>query len=363
MKRLATLQPPIDLGAAGTRVIDIDTKDQISAIDIVFTCVNVTVSVMLDWVMACITKIEVVDGGTVLYSATGAQAFGIDAYSNRRLPWYDASLTVGGNFGFAARLNFGRYLWDDDYALRPEVYKNLQLRITHNEAACNTAVIVNSFAAYAHVDSTPQGGNAASYLLTKEVKTYPMAGAAHEYTDLPTDGDMRAVFLQGKTNDHDLQDLIDTLKLDLNTGGSVIFEQSIINLIRTSPLIEVETWTGHGDLVVTAKDIYSCLANCGRLTIEYDETAHVTAQTVFALAVYNGPFIDVSASVDIQADFIQVHGKIPGGVLPIPMGDLQRPETWLNLSAADAFRADVLGLAASDNGDTCALVTQQAIRY
>jgi len=363
MKRLATIQAPMDLGATGTRVMDIDAQGQISAIDIRWRCTNVTVSVMLNWIFACISKIEVVDGSKVLASLSSAELFALDYYNNGKLPHYYAGMAVGAPFEFAARLNFGRYLWDKEFALRPEMYNNLQLRVTWDEDACNTGVVVNSFAAYAHVDDTPADGGAYGFLLTKEVKTFAMAGAAHEYTKLPVDGDHRLTMVYGYSADHDVSDLIDNFKLDMNSGSTVIHDQSVEDNIILSDKIAVEQIVGCGDEVVTAKDIYSCFGEKNRLTIEYDATAHVTAQTLFALGIYTGPFCNMAASVDIQADFYKVQGSVPGCCVPIFHGDPSDPESWMKVSTSDELRADILGLAASDNGDTCAIVTQQLVRY
>lgn len=363
MKRVDTLLAPTDIGTAGTYIIDINTRDQISALDVIFRAVNVTVSVMLNWVLACISKIEIVDGSDVKLSVSGAEAFALDYLTTGKLPYTEASLTVGGYFGFGARIHFGRMLWDHAFALRPDLMKNPQLRITWDEDACNTGAIVNTLEVYAHVDDAPPQGGAAAFLLTKQVKSYALAGAAHEYSDLPTDAPIRLMLIDAYSNDHDTEDLVDTIKIGMNNNSKILVDQSIRSIINASDRLGIESYPWTPDKVVTAKTFYSVFGSRNSVNLQYDATAHVTAQTKFALNAPTGPLNALSASVDIQADFADVSGRVPGCCVPIFFGDPKLEDSWLGVNPNDSLRADILGLAASDSGDTLALVTQQAKRY
>lgn len=364
MKRTVQLYAPGDIGTAGTLIVDINTKDQISAIDFTWDCTNVTVSVMLASVLECISKIELVDGSEVLASVHAGDLYGIDYWANGKLPYTYGGMAVGAHFGFAVRLNFGWYLWDEEFAFRPELYKNPQLKITWDEDACNTGVIVNEFSASMHLDTQPGGGGAKGMIVTREIVSNLMAASSHSYVDLPTDRRLIGMYLRGDSVDHDTPDLFNTLKLDLNSGAVVIFEQTIANYVRACCCGDLLAFPMCGDNVVTAKTLYSVFSFLNRVTIEYDATAHVTAQTLFALATYDtGQLIELTASVDIQCDFMHVHGYLPGRIIPVPFGDLMKPGTWLAMNQSDSLRADILSSAAADAGDTEALVVRQELVY
>jgi len=363
-RRIATLLAPTDLGAAGTKTIDINLKEQISRIFLVWTCTNVTVSVMLDEIMACLSRIELVDGSDVKFSATGKEAQGINYCDSKVMPYSYAPLAVGGIFRASCALNFGRFLWDPIFALRPGTMKNPQLKITWDEDACNTAVVVNSLSVYACVDDMPTGGGASGYIKTREVYQYNMAASGHEYVDLPTDYPIRKVFVQSLSTDHDTPDLLDNLTIDVEQGRHIPLDINVPNycdyLAMEYPDVVIPVCL---DEVVTAKTLIVPTASHNRIAISYDGTAFVTATSLFAVPTFQGQVIALAASVTIQADTGIVTGRLPQGVIPVDFGDPNEPETWMQVSGLNNIRMDILASADADVGDATRVVTQQSVMY
>ena len=363
-KRTAILMAPTDVGAAGTRVIDISLRGNISRIAVLWRCTVVTVSAMIGNLMNCITRLEVIDGSEVLFSATGSQAQGINFYEEKVLPLHHLSLTVGDEYRAVVHINFGRWLWDNLLALNPAHFDNLQLRISYDEDACNTAVVVNAMSVLAYVDDDPATGGPNGFLLTREVQSYPMAVSGHEYITIPTDYPIRALYLRAWSTDHDPRTLLTNVKLSVENDKSVPFDIPSAELIDLvcSRYGEIG---GHMimDAVVTANVIYLPVSQYPSLAIEYGVTAFVTAQSHFALSVFTGGLDTVAASVDITKITAEWKGYIPHETIPLELGDMDDPATWLPVAGLKDVRLDVQASADADAGDTGTVVVQQARYY
>lgn len=362
-KRIATISAPEDLGASGTKVIDIFLQDVISRITMVWQCTNVTVSVMLDVVVACITKIELVDGSDVLFSLSGAEAQALNFFDRKIMPHNNISLTVGEFFRSEISIDFGRFLYDTELAFDPKKFVNPQLRITWDEDACNTSVVVNSFQVYAFVmgqaSITPSG-----FLSAKEYFQYAMEASSNKYIDLPIDMTIRQIILRGLSTDHSPSTLFNSLKISEDNDKKVVLDIKANDYVRVMKTLyprisEVCTY----DAVVTAKTIYATVSEDIEINVNYDATAFVTAQSKFAVATKTGAKIALSASVDIAALTGLISGIHPHNCIPIPFGDQQIMSDWYDLTGVGSLRARLLSSSDADSGDTTYIVTQQVRKY
>ncbi len=177
-----------------TKVIDININDPISSIVLLCRGTN-TIHTMTAHYVACLPKIEIVDGSDVLFS--------LDGYEAEALDWYSAGGKFRSNFNWSMStggwnrnisLNFGRYLWDRLYALDPTKFNNLQLRITvdvdgggNTNTPFKVQVMANVFD-----ERVP---SLVGFLSSKEFKQWSITSAAHEYTDLPTDYPYSALYV------------------------------------------------------------------------------------------------------------------------------------------------------------------------
>ena len=363
-RRTTTILAATDLGATGTKVIEINLKEQMSALYLIWKFTIVTVSVMIGNALKCISKIELVDGAKVMLSVSGRAAQAAAFYASGVMPLNQHSLTVGGIVTAVVPIFFGRALWDELYAFRPDVFDNPQLRITFDEDAANTSTVVNSLAVLAAVDDSPKSGKANGFLFLREHKSYPMAASAVEYTQLPTDYPIRRLFLQGLSTDHDTVTLFGDVKISIENDRvipiDITFEQ-LFEMVsaRYGPVSENHIL----DAVVTAKTLFPTTCQDNDIRINYDGTAFVTAQSLFAVATYTGEQIALAASVDIKADTGIVSGYLPHGVLPIDFGDPMDPETWLPVAGISNIRAEIEGSSDADSGDQATIITQQPVLY
>lgn len=359
-QRIATLYAPQDPGADTTLVVDIKPKDIISAIDIFFRVTNVTVSVMLDAVTACIPRIELVDGSDTILSLSGAELQAIGFYDRLVMPHHEINLTVGGYFEVGLTHYFGRYLWDEVFALDPTKFKNPQLRIQFVQAACNTAGDVVEMAVYAHCFGDG-GPTPSAMLINKEINQHTMLANTHRYPDLPTDRVIRKILLRGHSEDHDPIALFESIKLSADGGAYIPLEihADMLErmLIQKYPRIN-ETYTLDG--VVTAKTIHCALSSDQDISISYD----VCANGAFAVPTWTGALLELAASVATAvASTARVSGRMPANCFPLDFGVPDDPESWLQAQEFGSLELDLLATGAAAVGDITHVVVQQVRPY
>lgn len=359
-QRIATLFAPQDPGADTTEIIDVKPKDIISAIDIIFKVTNVTVSVMLDAVTACLPKIELIDGSDTILSVSGAELQAVDFYDRLVMPHHEISLTVGGFFEVCLTHYFGRALWDPEFAFDPTKFKNPQLRIQFAQAACNTTGDVVEMAVYAHCFG--EGGPAPTgMLVNREIQQYAMAASSHKYPDLPVDRPIRKILLRGYSTDHDPIALFDTIKLSADGGAYIPLEIKAAQLDRMLankyPRIH-EMYTMDGD--VTAKTIHSALSKDQQISISYD----VVGVGALAVATWTGALCELAASLAAtDALHAEVSGRMPGNCFPLDFGVPDLPESWLQAQNFGSLELDLLSSSDADSGDSTHVVVQQVRSY
>jgi len=181
-----------------------------------------------------LTKIEIVDGSDVLYSLSGVEAGCLNFHENGELPFYCCEYENDIECCATAQVNFGRYLWDPEFALDPKRFKNLQLKISHNKALGGSAPDAGTLAIFAYVfeDSPP---SPRAFLMAKELYSYTLATSAHQYIDLPRDYPFRFVILQSYETTYPPNTQFDYLKFTIDTDRRVL-----LNNIPMSDFLKVQ---------------------------------------------------------------------------------------------------------------------------
>jgi len=76
--------------------------------------------------------IELVDGSNVIASLDGGQAIAVDHYDNGLAPHIELNYEDNAVIRVCANINFGRFLYDEELALDPTKFTNLQLKVEHD---------------------------------------------------------------------------------------------------------------------------------------------------------------------------------------------------------------------------------------
>jgi len=359
--RMSTLHPAQTYTADKTEIIDINVADPISAIIFHLNVDNVGNVAPNNHALACLTKLELVDGSDVLFSLSGLEADALDWYHNgvTRSNWN--AYRDGMNTDRILAINFGRYLWDPILALDPTKFTNLQLKFTLDIDAGGCAPENNTVRIYAALFDqktiTPEG-----FLMAKEIKDYAMGSATHEYTDLPTDYPYRKLLLRCQSHDHEPTALLSNLKLSEDQDKRVVFDHSPDEIIRN---------------IMTHSPMYHetilCYAGASALDFFCTPTTRVfgtlttwgQACILGELAFYDGDggefsTICATSSGNVQAD---VQGWLPHGVYDIHCGLQNEIEDWWDVTKIGSLRADILSAATAASTESVQIFLQQLRKY
>ncbi|GAI94763.1 unnamed protein product, partial [marine sediment metagenome] len=261
-------------------------------------------------------------------------------------------------------LNFGRWLYDEVFALDPTKYRNLQLKVEHDKALGGCLPTAGNLRVFADLFDekvvTPSG-----FLGAKEIFAFTPTQGATEYITLPTD-DIIRMLMPINTNDAEEPDIqFETVKIDEDDGKRIIYDGYTMDLIRLAvnrqdriqEYISGKITSGTLTLYLTAcKDIQNVL-------IEQSHT-----DTYFSEAWSGGRVRVFTSGADV--DFGGIHsGRCPHGSVPIYFGKQNDPDDWWNVARIGKARVQLTPRATADTVPGCdtakttELVGQFAIKY
>jgi len=355
--RIAELLAPEDLGASGTKTIDITGTDIISRIEVLFGALNGS-DTMSNHPAANITRLEVVDGSDVLFSLTGKCAQAFDYYARAK----EVYNTIAGHNGHymecLVAINFGRTLWDPDLGFDPTKFTNPQLKISFNRALANTSCVTGS----CKVDSfifdefvpTPGG-----FLMTKEHYTYSPDANAYEHIELPRDYVLRRLAIQALTLDADIGGLLSQFKLSEDNDKRIPFDTTFMEEYRRY-IAQYNFYT---------ERIYTHTSEAG-------ETLYVTpgmeafgwaidpnAAAVQAVNQHDGGVVVLKSESGGPMVWLKVSGYLPHCVFDFPFGKQDIIADWYNVTGLGSLRFRVKAAGSASSTDTFRVLTQQLRTY
>lgn len=358
--RLSTILQQVSHTADYTETIDLDMADPISQliIELGVTGVGDTATAHA---IACLSKIEIVDGSDVLFSLSGYEAEAVDIYHNKgmRSNWnpYLNTLACQRFIG----INFGRTLWDPLLAFDRKKFRNPQLKLTLSIAAggnAGTPVTLQAWAAlFDQKAVTPVG-----FLMHKEVKDYVMGASAHEYTDLPRDYPYRKLLIRNLEAGTEPCQNIGNVKLSEDQDKRVVLNQGMVTFLRTIAMehpvlveqIMFAAKTGTANVFTTVSE---------RATATFATWAGAVGTGVFASYGSAGGRMVVDSGADENAVAI-VTGYIPHGVFEVPFGDQMDPEDWYKVDEGIGnLKLDITGGSGLAGTETCQIFLQQLRKY
>lgn len=359
--RLSTVFGLKSYTADVTEIIDLDMADPVSQLLIRLAVTNGGSGSSTGHAIACLKKVEIVDGSDVLFSLSGYEAEALDIYHNKKMRSNWNPYLSGMDVERFVAINFGRFLWDRELAFDPTKYKNPQLKITLDVDAGGvspSAVKLTVFAAlFEDRIVTPMG-----FLMSKEIKDYTMLISTHEYTDLPTDHPYRKLLVRCQYPGYEGNLYVDNIKLSEDQDKKVIFdhgpEDIFRNIAQDNPMIE--------ELIYTAISTTQITKHCtptARVIGNVTEWAEAIAAG--AMAFYDGDggkFKIICATAATNAQ-VAVKGWLPHGVWEIPFGDQMDIEDWYDVAGLGSLKADIKGTASATSSQSVQLFLQQLRRY
>jgi len=358
--RLATLYQRGAITTDLTVDVDVDVKDPISQIAVVYDTLNGAVSDADGYPAACVTKIELIDGSDVLYSLSGVEAQAIDFYHNQREPVNHVRYLDTNYSHSVMNLNFGRYLYDPELALDPTRFSNLKLRISITRGAGGCGSVAGLLAVFAQLFDqktiSPIG-----FLMHKEIKSYTLQNSTHEYTDLPLDYPYRKLLIRAQRVGVEPHFQIDHIKLSQDVDKVVPFNLTMNDIIRTivsqtRPYREGIIGAGR-----TAARYFFCVPT---YMVTFGGSTWRAASATGDVSFYDGDGgrfqeIQASASTNWSAN---IAGWLPHAVLDIPFGLQNEIADWFDVSGIGNLKLDITG-GGSVGTAYAQIMLQQLRRY
>ena len=360
--REVEIYAPKDLGPAGTEVIDINVIDPLSTIELIWQTTVVTAAVMLAPHVACISKIELVDGSDVLVGLSGEEAQALAFYSIGRMPLNLISVKAAEYMKSVIPIYFGRKLFDRELALDPKRFRNLQLKVTWDEDAANTTVTANQLTVRGYVfDKRPVSPR--GFLMSKEIKSYTPVASGYEYTELATDFPYRLLMLRSKSTTIEPNAALGLVKLSEDNDKRIPLDMTGDEILQkiVGPMGEIEESFLGAD-AVTATDLYGAPTANVQALAEVDADVIATGDDYSQATIVNNKY-SWSTAVNCLYFSFRARGFCPHSCLAIPFGDLNDIEDWYDPKGIGNLRLITQGAAAVGTSPSAQVVTQQLRGY
>ena len=316
--RTSLLLSPTDVGASGTKVIDLNFPDILSRLTILFSTLNPATQAPIEHPSANLPKIEIVDGSNVIFSLTGMQAHAVEFYDTGRLYPGGGSFVPAWNLVHNAVINFGRFLHDPVLGFDPKKFTNPQLKITFDEDAAVTSTVENTLCVIAdmfdELAAAPTG-----FLMNKELYSYSPLAAATEEIDMPNDYPYRQILIQARVNDLWFGGIIGNVKLTEDNDKRIPIDltgsqlESLMHALfppcSEHIVADLDTTTGvtlfHAATqgIMLRGDFYNTGSLIDNVPFGYSSLFKTTTQT--------------------GSQPMDVAGTIPHGIVSLPLGNIQ----------------------------------------
>jgi len=365
--RDAVLEYQKVLDDAGTFIKDLDITDPVTALYLEFEASNETTSNEDNFISDIITKLEIVDGSDVLYGLTLTELEALHLYKLGKVPTLFPSEWASGVQRHGCLLLFGRYLGDQEYAMDFNRFKNPQLKITTNIAAIRAIGSNVSFATGTIKGSIiakimEEAPTPAQYLMAKELLSFTSSSSsgAEERKELPLDYVYRMMMTRHWVEGSDIDEVTSNLKLTCDTDKFIALNRRVKQLDAEAQAMFGEVMLKH-DFFRGGSFTARTLCNKEPWVtgfVKTPGTPRVIVPWAQWSSTYNGELYTMAGALDGTAR--QITGKETGhalhATLPIPMGELNKPETWFNPMP---YKKAELVFTSGGTAGACAVVAEQ----
>jgi len=355
--RLASVLSEESIATAATKVIDLDMQDIISKLQI-----NVEVegdgTVLSDHLAAVISNIELVDGSDVLFSMSGKECQALDYYQTGVMPLNALTDSDGQDSIAVFNINFGRFLYDTKLAFNPAKFRNPQLKITHDYTACGSVSTVARMEVRAYLFDEkvpdPEG-----FLMSKEHYQFT-SGLQNTYhsVDLPTDYVTRSYMIVGRGEGYFCQQVVNEIRLSEDNAKRIPYDTKVWQLLKSLRQLypRIQEYA-HIDYKSAGRKVY---ASPTQDIVVNAVGAAVTQITSIGSIPTKMPFTG-KATADGGVS-IQISGYDPHYSFVLPLGDVQDPADWYDVTKIGNLKMRFKAGSAGING-VVEIVTEQLRPY
>jgi hypothetical protein len=344
------------VGDSGTKTIDLNVTDPITALFVRMKVRNDTAAVPDHPPERHITKIEIVDGGTTHWSLAGQMGVAVASYGiGKWVPhWYDEWATQ--NQHITIPLMFGRHIGDDGFAFNPKKLLNPQLKVTwEDQALYDDGYHTLGVTARVMEGLSPP----AQALMWKELEAWTTAATGEHKVDFPVDRPIRA--WAGRA--WGTMDVIPTFwsnyKLDCDLGKFIPFDLPYSELVDIlKPLygpfsLRKFDWVSGGNYrQAWMGETLNVIANTGPAIWIVGASSNGWSFYTLNVLKHDGTSVD---DARIQSTPV---GYFPHSTLLYPFGRQDDPETWFQ---AQRFGEVTLKITEAASGGAASVAVQQPV--
>lgn len=352
--RYASILPLTDLATSGTKLININLTDPISALDINYQ-VAVGAGQRLKHISAAFGKIELIDGSDVLVSLEGTQMRGIEYYLDKEPAMEQSTVNQSATDYGRLTYNFGRHLYDEQLALDPTKFTNPQIRLTWDVANVEANATDLDVEIFAHIFDQ-RSVTPAAFLMAKELERYSPSAGAWEYINLPRDYPYRALWVQGYEKGHEPYAFFDNFKLTEDVDKRVPYDLNLGDLLALNSRM-FGTFEDNFGFKGASKDWAGALIPCfrTRAAMASSDVGNVTN-----VSVTGGGHIKIITGAASNTKVKGVYrGLVPLGLIMVPLCDLQDPTKWWDVSGLGNLQLQIQADSALPATESVRIVAQQ----
>jgi len=354
MYRDVEILSTVTVADSGTKTVDLDVTEPITELVVRVKLTNESSHNINKIPTLIVSKLEIVDGGTVYASLDGPQAAAGYFYETGQYPNHSYHERQDWGQDVHIPLRFGRFLGDPTRNLDVSRLRNPQLKITW---AKDTLHLTNTvqLGVRARVMGDVAGASAA--LLTKSVRAFTTVGSGIEETELPTEYPIRRLFIQPYALATPPHYVLSQFKLDCDAGKFIPFDLDIYEWMALTEQERGHCTVRQRPMITNQEYRESYIGRTYWGTAFSPSTQYMTG---CSCALQSNPLIYANfhdgtpaSDLGLECGFV---GTYPHNVMCLTFGLPDDPATWFN---AAAFRKVLLKLTQVSAAATCTILVQQ----
>lgn len=356
--RNTTVLAATDVGASGTKDIEIKLRDVISRITI-FWRPTKGQNGMDSYLHNDITNIELKANGEVIFGMNGGQAQALNIY-DRKCPTMNKGVHINGNQDIATfGIDFGRFLFDPQLALDPKNFDSLILYVTYDENVADTLVEANELEVRADVFDE-KVINPVGFLMSKEHDSRTPPASGYDYVKLPTDYPIRKLLLQGYRAQYEPYYQVTELRLDENNEKRIPFDWDLddyLDAMKGVWLPVTELLQGY----TNGTPLYHYVTPTDYWVQAEGMTTKESYPLFYFMVPFRGGYVGV-ANYEGASISGFVRGYLPNHCFEFPFGNPMDMDDWYNVTPDMSLRSRFKAGSGGASG-TVSHILQQLRRY
>ncbi len=352
IRRQAYILNRYSLGDSGEYVVNIGMRDIITAIALEFRATNGSLGNQDNPLAECITSVELIDGGKVLYSLTGQQLFALTAYRKGFIPYNLITELPSGTANLFGVLEFGRWLGDQAFAFDPSKFSNPQLRfkwnLATNRAVSTTAYGTGTLTVTAIAEIMEGAGQPQGMLIAQQYFEKTTVASGVEPVLLPGDKLIKAIMVRSGSDSGGGLYGISNLKLQADNNKVVLFDERKTDVQRKMTLRNPPFMYKHHIYSADATTFYPVLKQ--EEVVSFARDAGDTVISYLNNGIGNGTLAVITAgSADANKRTIYgfVMGFMPFNTAYLEMGEYDDFASWLDPTVYREMKLELTQDAAS----------------